>query len=676
MKLKSIAIVNFRQFWKEVKIHFSCDELKNVTVIHGANGAGKTSLLNAFKWCFYGKTDFDTNTENILNESAIQAASTGEDIELKVIVIFEDQGCTYEVKRSARYIKKIGMETENLNLGQFNILKTGLNGETYNIEAPHAEINKVLPETLQPYFFFNGERIEKLAGVNESAQIKEAIKRLMGLKQVERAQRHLKKVSKLFRAEAASQQGIDSKNLAEKINALESALDEQKQLQARVCDDLKRAELSIESLDKRLETHKEVRFLQETRKSLNNQNEEIEDQIIANIEERKNLLDRNRTILLAKSIVDKCGHLVDENRKKGVLPYKVRAPFIDDLISSGTCICGRHLDESSSTALEEAKVNAGNDDLDSAYASVTFFIKGFESRYKLYQDEASKLISKNRSLSEKFDANKTEMLEISARIQNSDDHKITELENRRKELDDERAEYKASLKLLDDSIPSLNQQLNTENKLWDKEQKKQEIHNLTQARLESTERIYKALELLNQSFTETVREDLSNKVGETFKRIIRKNMNAFIDNEFRLRVEKQTGSGSFDAKEQSTGEKQVTSLSFISSIISLAKEKHASGGAFFKGGLYPLVMDSPFGALDDDYRLKVAENISELADQVIIFVSNSQWNGNVKKACEDKVGNHYRLVHYSNSRAANSLEHQDFLRYSEMPGEYSVVEKV
>ena len=65
MKIKKITIKNFRQFWKESTINFACSVNKNITVIHGANGSGKTSLLNAFKWCFYGKTDFDTGTEHI-----------------------------------------------------------------------------------------------------------------------------------------------------------------------------------------------------------------------------------------------------------------------------------------------------------------------------------------------------------------------------------------------------------------------------------------------------------------------------------------------------------------------------------------------------------------------------------------------------------------------------------
>ena len=35
-------------------LSFSTDDHSHVTVIHGANGAGKTSLFVAFDWCLYG----------------------------------------------------------------------------------------------------------------------------------------------------------------------------------------------------------------------------------------------------------------------------------------------------------------------------------------------------------------------------------------------------------------------------------------------------------------------------------------------------------------------------------------------------------------------------------------------------------------------------------------------
>ncbi len=55
MKLTSIQLCNFRQFYgKTLEIVLACGE-RNTTIIHGNNGAGKTTLLNAFTWVLYEK---------------------------------------------------------------------------------------------------------------------------------------------------------------------------------------------------------------------------------------------------------------------------------------------------------------------------------------------------------------------------------------------------------------------------------------------------------------------------------------------------------------------------------------------------------------------------------------------------------------------------------------------
>ena len=53
MFLEKIILRNFRQFYGEQEIVFSCDPKQNVTLIHAENGVGKTTLLNALLWCFY-----------------------------------------------------------------------------------------------------------------------------------------------------------------------------------------------------------------------------------------------------------------------------------------------------------------------------------------------------------------------------------------------------------------------------------------------------------------------------------------------------------------------------------------------------------------------------------------------------------------------------------------------
>ena len=49
-------------------------------------------------------------------------------------------------------------------------------------------------------------------------------------------------------------------------------------------------------------------------------------------------------------------------------------------------------------------------------------------------------------------------------------------------------------------------------------------------------------------------------------------------------------------------------------------------------------MDSPFGSLDRIYRRQVAKAIPQLANQLIILVTKTQWQGEVEQETESLIG--------------------------------------
>lgn len=78
MLLKSLKMHNFRQFIDE-NISFGADPDKNVTIIMGDNGSGKTTIAQAFSWCLYCSTDFKDNillNRKIANEMPIDGEET------------------------------------------------------------------------------------------------------------------------------------------------------------------------------------------------------------------------------------------------------------------------------------------------------------------------------------------------------------------------------------------------------------------------------------------------------------------------------------------------------------------------------------------------------------------------------------------------------------------------
>ena len=90
---------------------------------------------------------------------------------------------------------------------------------------------------------------------------------------------------------------------------------------------------------------------------------------------------------------------------------------------------------------------------------------------------------------------------------------------------------------------------------------------------------------------------------------------------------------------KSGGENQLVSLVFTAALVWFAKLRVTAEGEFLlPGTLAPLVLDAPFGQLDDDYQPQVAKVIPDLGHQVILLVSGSQGNEKVISAFENKIG--------------------------------------
>jgi DNA sulfur modification protein DndD len=58
-------------------------------------------------------------------------------------------------------------------------------------------------------------------------------------------------------------------------------------------------------------------------------------------------------------------------------------------------------------------------------------------------------------------------------------------------------------------------------------------------------------------------------------------------------------------------------------------------------------MDSPFGSLDHTYRRQVAKYMPQLANQLIVLVTQTQWRTEVEEEMKNYLGKEYILVYHS-----------------------------
>ncbi len=62
---------------------------------------------------------------------------------------------------------------------------------------------------------------------------------------------------------------------------------------------------------------------------------------------------------------------------------------------------------------------------------------------------------------------------------------------------------------------------------------------------------------------------------------------------------------------------------------------------------FPIIMDSPFGSLDEIYRRQIAKSIPKLANQLVVLVTKTQWRNEVEKEINSYINKQYILVYHS-----------------------------
>lgn len=288
---------------------------------------------------------------------------------------------------------------------------------------------------------------------------------------------------------------------------------------------------------------------------------------------------------------------------------------------------------------------AGRTELDDAYIRLTSYMKFTEAEkedffikyHKLCKDELE--INSDKELKEK------RIKDISYDLSNSPLEKIKQYESLRNETRDEISRLNREMGKLELQIKGI---VNEIEKLNTKLTNAQ-FDNSNAQKIQNYIRLASDLGQLNNEiqsfFIKSTRENLDCKIKEVFGKITRKDYRVpVLTEDFELRIT-STIKKDGEAEILSTGEGQITSLSFIGSLVSYSREKANSELlSSFCGGDFPIVMDSPFGNLDEVHTSNVAAGIGNLASQVIIIVSDKQWSNDVEENIYDRVGKMYKMV--------------------------------
>ena len=135
--------------------------------------------MNAFKWGLYQETDLDTGDTRLLNKQALAQAKEGDEIILSVQIDFEHDGKNYEAIRKQKFVKS-GDTEKKVGSANLDLSWTSQQEGFDRAKNPEVQIKLILPHNLHTYFFFHGERIEKLASIEGTDQVRRSYKKPHG----------------------------------------------------------------------------------------------------------------------------------------------------------------------------------------------------------------------------------------------------------------------------------------------------------------------------------------------------------------------------------------------------------------------------------------------------------------------------------------------------------------
>jgi DNA sulfur modification protein DndD len=196
-------------------------------------------------------------------------------------------------------------------------------------------------------------------------------------------------------------------------------------------------------------------------------------------------------------------------------------------------------------------------------------------------------------------------------------------------------------------LENLARDLQSLDKQVDKQQMNEIKQVLVQRRIAATQDAIERLIEVRSRLEKQFRASLEKRVQGLFGQISFTPYLPKLNEKYELTLVEQTG-GEDALVAASTGENQILSLAFIGSIIDEVRDwskKNALMGP--DSSTFPVVMDSPFGSLDEIYRRQIARIIPKLANQLIVLVTKTQWRGEVAEEMANYVGKEYVLCYNS-----------------------------
>lgn len=631
MKLKKLIVKNFRQFSGETEIDFASGS-NNVTIIFGANGAGKTGIFRAMVFCLYGEKKLEQDTKNseihLVNWDLLNSVPAGK---AEVSLQFEHDNNEFIISREvveSRRSNRIVTLKDNAKLTIFDKETGEEHVITENNEEVNELISEILPKNVKNLFLFDAERLELLSQLeskgNTTNKIQTGVYDLLQLNSLAKGKDILNTSYTEQNADLAKSAGnIHMDGLKHTLEEKNVALKDSELRANSAQDNLERAQEKLDSLEAEIAENKDLQDLNKERKKYKEmlaQVNNFRDSVFQN--SKMSIVDFAEG-LLSDSFIDVDVKLRDmQSRNTDIFSKQV----LKQTLENGVCmLCGNDLSQHSGeehvkkllTQFEDSAVTPVltmiSRSIDTVKENSERYSEQLKRDYDDLYDQEEKSVNYEQRITEiemKLSGSEDLVKNLDEKSENTINTLKKDLFKFEKQCDDEQLNQTSLIKEIDELKDEIN----------DIDFQNQKLNQMKLA-MQKTKEITDQLDDVMKKYATKSRHHLEEQVKQMYNSLIEQNdkntINTLtIDENFELAIQRDDGSnliGDF-----SSGQRQVLSLSFITALASLASKGRENEVSF------PLFMDTPFARLDVENTGSLISTIPNLTGQWIILVTNSE----------------------------------------------------
>jgi DNA sulfur modification protein DndD len=638
---KRATFQNFR-ILRGVELDFSTDHDQPLTVIRGENASGKTTVLWAMQWAFWGDAILPDGGRDFRLHPVDWNRSDGP-CPISVQITFEtevdQEGSTgiprrYSVNRQC--VEEVqadgGFNRHSHTLMLYELTDTG----TVLKQHPELFISAIFPKELREVFFTDAARVLSFTGAELSAttkrkRVQDAIRALLGIDLLEDARGHVtwvqSEINSLLKESSAD---TFLKEIAGKIERSERELNEQTATRDSATEQL----AELETMHAETSAQLEAALIKGDYEKL-----------------AKELTQADADAKRYRTQLDDCIRMrsdlyKDDNLPAGLLHGQIRAaldklwalkeanqiprnflPVLQQRLQMGECICGEklvagdsHYEHVNKLMTEQQLSDETSSRLSYLVSAAVKFASADNTGHEWLR-QLNKVWQMQANAEAGWREAEAKKRQLDTELKDLPKTDINQLRAHRNELVHQKERALERRSASDTSITRLNRELNEQRENQKNWMKRESRYHEQQAQLEAAQDLLNVLAHAFQTIQDTKIADVSEKMNDFFLRMI----GAGREEDIVQRAEIGPG---YDIvvygphnklldpdRDLSGAQRRSLTLAFILAVTTVS------------GVTAPVVIDTPISELSGAVRTECLRIMSQMSQQLILFLTRADIEG-------------------------------------------------